>query len=289
MKKIAFQENVPINILQYMDEINYSYHVSSLEFPTRHVHEDYWEFTIVLEGIMNNYTQKKKTVYQSGSVLVSTTQHSHFILNASKKPLRYVNLMVKESYVISILKLIAPDILDELLQGNSTFFLKRGIINEIESILLNVDFENPEIVTRNQELLRSVFLLVLSSFVITTDSTTNKTNKWIKALNKIIYESDYLKLSTNELCTKLGYSRTQLTILFKKYYKKTPHEYLMNLKFEHATYLLLNTDTTIADIAEKLGYDSPSSFYSAFKKVYGITPQEYKRQLRSSTKDFHHS
>lgn len=287
MKEIRFTENVSVNTRAYIDTINFSYHINSFEWPTMHSHKDYWEFTIVLEGTMNNYTQKGKASYPSGSVLVSTTMHSHFILNASKEPLRYANLMVKEAYITKILEFLAPDVLEELLQGKSQFFLKRRIMHEIESTFLNVNLEDPKKIKRNEELLRSALLMLLSSLVISADFSTEKTSKWVANLNKIIRENDYLKLTTNDLCAKLGYSRSQLTILFKKHFKKTPHDYLMNLKFEHATFLLLNSDATIADIADKLGYASPAAFYSAFRKVYGITPHEYKKQLQASTKDFH--
>lgn len=289
MKEIPFSENVSVNTSSYMDRINFSYHINSFEWPTMHTHKDYWEFTIVLEGTMSNYTQKGKKAYPSGSVLVSTTKHSHFILNASKEPLRYANLIVKESYIIQLLKSLAPDVLDELLQGKSQFFLKRRIMYEVESTLLNTNLEDPEKIKHNEELLRSALLLLLSSLVISSDFSTEETNKWVANLNKIIRENDYLRLTTNELSEKLGYSRSQLTILFEKHFKKTPHEYLMNLKFEHATYLLLNSNTTIADISDKLGYADPAAFYKAFKKVYGTTPSEYKKHVKNSTKRASHS
>lgn len=287
MREINFSENVSIKTIEHIDKINFSYHINSFEWPTMHSHKDYWEFTIVLEGTMNNYTKEGKMAFPSCSVLISTSQTTHFILNASKEPLRYANLMVKESYITQILELLAPEILAELRNGKKQFFAKRRIMHEIESTFLNVNLENPQKIKQNEELLRSALLLLLSSLVVSEDFSTSKTDQWVKNLNKIIRENDYLKLTTNELCEKLGYARSQLTILFKKHFKKTPHDYLMNLKFEHATYLLLNTDTTIADIADKLGYSSSAAFYTAFKKVYGVTPHEYKKKLQASTKEFH--
>lgn len=42
---------------------------------------------------------------------------------------------------------------------------------------------------------------------------------------------------------------------------------------------------TIAAIAEKVGYKSPTSFHQAFKKVYGMTPMEYQRLDKITTND----
>ncbi len=286
MNRFKFDQNIPIVTIPYADKMNFSYHINSFEFPTRHSHEDYWEFTIVLDGTMNNYTKKEKTPYPTGSVLVTTTNHSHFVLNASKEPLRYINLIVKEDYILKTLEIIAPNVLKEIKNGKSQFYLKRRIISEIESTLLNVHLWDPEEMEKNEELLSSAFLLLLSSLVVSTDSSLKKASKWVENLNKVLRENDYLKLTTNELCNKLGYSRTQLTASFQKYFGTSPHDYLMRLKLEHASYLLLNSDETIASISEKLGYTNPPAFYTAFKKAYGVTPLKYKKQLMDSTKEF---
>ena len=286
MNRFKFYQNIGIQMIPYADNMKYSYHIISLEFPTKHSHEDYWEFTIVLDGTFNNYCEQKKTAYPSGSVLVSTTKHSHFILNASNEPLRYMNLIVKEDHALNVLKLVAPNLLEEILQGKSQFFLKRRIISEIESTLLNVQIWNPELLDRNEQLINSAFLLLLSSLSLSSESTLTKPGKWMDNFNKIIRENDYLKFTTNDLCELLGYSRPTLTSLFKKYFYMTPHEYLMNLKFEHASYLLLNGNCTISEISERLGYANPAAFYSAFKKVYGVTPHEYKKQIKATTKEF---
>jgi AraC-like DNA-binding protein len=41
--------------------------------------------------------------------------------------------------------------------------------------------------------------------------------------------------------------------------------------------LLRNTDWTIAEIAESLGFDYPQHFHNFFKKQTGLGPREYRR------------
>lgn len=287
MTAYNFNEHYHPSITPYIDTINFCYHINSWEYPIKHGHKDYWEFTIVLDGAMNNYVNHSKTTFPVGSVLVSTTKHSHFILNASMEPLRYITLLVREEYLIKTLTIFAPDVLKEILDGQTQFFLKKRTVNEIESILLNVQIFEPEVAERNDKFFRSAFLLLLSS-LISAESAFQKTGKWVEKLNNVIRANDYLTMTVGDLCEKMGYSKTQLTVLFRQHLRTTPHEYLNHLKFEHASYLLLNSEFTIIQISERLGYANPAAFYTAFKKVYGVTPHEYKKQMKASTKEFHH-
>ena len=49
-------------------------------------------------------------------------------------------------------------------------------------------------------------------------------------------------------------------------------------KTERACYFLKHTDLPCSDIAFKMGYCSQSYFISQFKKVMGVTPNDYRLQ-----------
>ncbi len=50
------------------------------------------------------------------------------------------------------------------------------------------------------------------------------------------------------------------------------------LRMDHATALLRNTHTPISEISYTVGYETPESFIRAFKKSYGISPSQYRKQ-----------
>jgi two-component system response regulator YesN len=49
------------------------------------------------------------------------------------------------------------------------------------------------------------------------------------------------------------------------------------MKFTYAKSLLSSTDMGIKEIAFSIGYSSVSQFHTAFKKVFGVTPKEYRK------------
>lgn len=67
--------------------------------------------------------------------------------------------------------------------------------------------------------------------------------------------------------------------LFKKTTGKSIVEYVTIYKMERARELLKKSQWTNEIIAEKVGYVSSNYFIKLFKKQYGITPREYRKQL----------
>ncbi|GFZ85235.1 hypothetical protein GCM10008018_34050 [Paenibacillus marchantiophytorum] len=53
-------------------------------------------------------------------------------------------------------------------------------------------------------------------------------------------------------------------------------DYVSRVRMDKAAYLLKNGQEKIYEIATQLGYQRPHSFNHAFKKHYGMTPQEYR-------------
>ena len=68
-----------------------------------------------------------------------------------------------------------------------------------------------------------------------------------------------------------------LSRIIKKQTGSTFSRLLETRRLEQACFLLKNTDLTIEDIAENIGYENLSFFYRLFRRTYGSTPREYRR------------
>jgi two-component system response regulator YesN len=56
----------------------------------------------------------------------------------------------------------------------------------------------------------------------------------------------------------------------------TFQNYVINLRLEQGKKLLSETNLSISEISEKIGYFSVSHFTKQFKKEYGVTPNVYR-------------
>lgn len=69
---------------------------------------------------------------------------------------------------------------------------------------------------------------------------------------------------------------------FKSRTKRSFSQFLLELRLQHATGLLINSTLTIEQISYESGFESPSYFYRTFKKHKKITPAAYQKSLRLS-------
>ncbi len=84
-------------------------------------------------------------------------------------------------------------------------------------------------------------------------------------------------ISVSDIAAHIGYSQSHFNHLFKTYTQHTPHSYYISLKILEAKYMLLNTNKTVAQIAEELAFGKTSQFSNAFKKECHMTPGEFRK------------
>ncbi len=283
MVEYFFSQNAHLNSREHIDEMDFLYHINLFDWPVEHGHKDYWEFTIVTNGAINNYSNGNTKTYTANSLFVVTPKDVHQVLASGVKSIRYINIMVKESYLQQVERGIMPHLLDHLASENFTLTLSSEKISEIEQILLQVNYSSAEQYEENNKLVCSAFLLILSSILFDHAASSVNAPPYLITLNQLAQNNELLKYNVNDLCRKLGYSRVQLNAAFKRYYGITPHEYLVDYKFNYARQLLMNTTMTISEIADAIGYSTPMQFYTIFKRLYEITPAQY-RKSRPATK-----
>jgi AraC-like DNA-binding protein len=83
--------------------------------------------------------------------------------------------------------------------------------------------------------------------------------------------------TVTDLARCAGVSRSGLADRFRRLVGQSPIEYLTRWRLQLAARLLRAEDVSIAEIADRVGYDSEAAFHRAFKRFAGVTPATWRR------------
>jgi len=72
-------------------------------------------------------------------------------------------------------------------------------------------------------------------------------------------------------------SRSSFSNRFTELANMTPLQYVIFIRLQKASRLLIETNTALVSIAESVGYQSDAAFSEAFKKQFKLRPGEYRR------------
>lgn len=91
-----------------------------------------------------------------------------------------------------------------------------------------------------------------------------------------IQEHYHETISMETMANWFHYSTHYLSRVFKRKYGCSPIEYLIQTRMNRAKYLLSETDVTIREVADSVGFTDMYYFSRLFKKQTGATPAQFK-------------
>lgn len=194
----------------------------------------------------------------------------------------------------------AKEVLDQIFELN---FVEKNLpldmgyllIDELKATLIKV--LEPNIVRNQRELekLRNTILAIQlkNSYTKVKNEILAIIKTYCTFVEKWQAETDHELVNTITQFLEAHFSDSNLTLyvvaenigrpenyishFFREKTGSSIMAYLENLRMEKATELLVNTDETITNIAEKVGYNSSHSFRRAFKRVMNMTPNVYRK------------
>ncbi|MCI9457939.1 MAG: AraC family transcriptional regulator [Oscillospiraceae bacterium] len=120
------------------------------------------------------------------------------------------------------------------------------------------------------------------------DVSPNSSNrKDLKEQIQVLIEENIYKpeLSVTFLADQVHLSVNYLRNIFKDSTGSSLSNYINNRKIDVICRLLLDTDMTLTEINDKLGFSTRNYFYTFFKKHIGMTPKDYRKKMRGSEQD----
>lgn len=108
--------------------------------------------------------------------------------------------------------------------------------------------------------------------------------EFLNRLNQIITKHlDNEQLGIPFICDKIGISRASLYNKLKALTDMGANDYITQIRMERAIWLILHTELSVNDIADKTGFSTARYFSTVFKQHTGCSPTQYREKPPVST------
>lgn len=111
--------------------------------------------------------------------------------------------------------------------------------------------------------------------------TTEEQADFIRKLLQVIEQNlDQEELGSILIADRMAMSPRQFYRKFKEISNAAPSDLIKSYRMEKAARLLQNEELSIQDVIAEVGISSRSYFYKEFTRRFGMTPKDYREQLR---------
>ena len=128
--------------------------------------------------------------------------------------------------------------------------------------------------------LRGAMLMIMSHFIHQAKPRVWTQDERMKRVLEYVHSHISDSINIEQLADVACITKPYFIRLFKHEFGFPPVQYINRKKVERAQLLLFTTDKTVKEVAFILGFSDQNYFIRLFRKLTGITPQEYRRKLR---------
>lgn len=261
-------------------------HTRFAYFP-KHRH-NYVEMVYMCKGSTTHIINGNEKIVLGEGDLLFLNQHAvHEIMPAASTDLA-VNFIILPEFFDRSLAMIEQDnvlrhFLISALTGEMSgvdflYFKAKDILpveNLIENMLWTLIEKKPHTNTI-VSVTMGLILLNLSTFSEIPESGDDYEHALIYKVLKYI-ETNYKAGTLSEISGNLNLPEYTVSRLLKKYTGHNFKELLKQQKLQQAVFFLENSNMSIDNIIESLGYNNSSFFYRSFKDKYGVSPNNYRK------------
>ena len=129
--------------------------------------------------------------------------------------------------------------------------------------------------------LKHLFIMIHRLINMKPKSKTHALMEEMNSAVRFFHENYNKPICIEEYALKHHMSVSWFIRNFKEYTELTPIQYLLSLRIANAQTLLESTTYNVTEIADIVGYDNPLYFSRIFKKQSGMSPSEFRKQLKS--------
>ncbi len=269
---VNYQKNVPARILNL--------NLSSETYKTElHWHREP-EIVYVLEGAAECPKNGETTIVKEGEIIFFNSEDVHLVRPVSGGKAKLLCVQLSFEYMRLFCKPIDSIIFDIERKPE----VKPELV-EVLNRIAELDSDSDDYVSLLQiSYVNRIYYLLMKHCICFKRSTNNmiipkRDFSYAKTAIAYINENFKKEIPLNEIANVVNLSPSYFSKYFKSITQISFSEYLANLRLENAIQDMLNKNLTVSAAAIENGFANVKSLITQCKKVYGLTPAQYKKKL----------
>ncbi len=248
---------------------------------TLHTHP-FTELFYVVDGKGEFNIQGQRFPVKANDFVIINPQVEHTELSSPDEPLEYIVLGING---------LSFSNLTPVSEGGHPFSFF-NLRDEQKDILryLNAMVQEATSQSMSYELVCHNLLEILLIKILRHQHFDLEVGKQSKATKDISFIKHYLEtyyhesIQLEDLASMTHLSRFYISHSFKKEIGMSPMEYLIDIRIKESKILLRTTNYSISQVADIVGFTTPTYFSKQFRKSTGISPTDYREQFQGVQK-----
>ena len=244
---------------------------------TLHTHP-FTELFYVVDGKGEFNIQGQRFPVKANDFVIINPQVEHTELSSPDEPLEYIVLGIRG---------LSFSPLTPVSEGGPPFSFF-NLRDEQKDILryLNAMVQEATSQQMSYELVCHNLLEILLIKILRHQHFDLEVGKQSKATKDISFIKHYLEtyyhesIQLEDLASMTHLSRFYISHSFKKEIGMSPMEYLIDIRIKESKILLRTTNYSISQVADIVGFTTPTYFSKQFRKSTGISPTDYREQFQ---------
>lgn len=247
-----------------------------------HWHDDI-EFIAVLQGEMSyNINGEIIDIGQNEGVFVNSRQ-LHYGFSKSKTECEFICVLL-HPLMLCVTQAVEQKFIVPMLKNQNAPYIKLSANTPWQKEILGgiISIYNAKDAVSAPLVISSLFLRIWSLIYENTEfsESSKKCSSDLTILKNMVgyIQSFYCeKVTLNDIAAAGAVGQSKCCKLFDKYIGIAPNAYLIQYRLNQSIWYLKNTDMTITEIAQAVGFLGSSYYAEAFRKWCGKSPSEYRK------------
>lgn len=246
------------------------------------------ELSMIVSGRGEYRVGEQVYPVQAGDIVLFNNTETHGMWNTGREPLENVALEFEPRFIWfdsagGFDKALLAAFMQRSKGAQNRLDRNSPLFSSIQRQFQDIEREFEQKLPRRETVIRVKLMALLADLMRYYDAAPRVPagqSRHHQDMNRVLnYIAEHYNepVSLEPLAEMMQVNESYFCRIFREINGISPKEYIVKMRIAAASTLLKKTDRGVLDIAAECGFNSLSNFYTAFKRITGQSPAQYRK------------